>query len=178
MRLDRFSRAALQAPWVSIPSRMGNAKFAPRDKSPMDTGGRLRWAMLALLAMGAGCGHPPPEARLHQTLEEMQQALEQRQPARFMAHVAEDFAGNDAIDRGALQQTVRAQLLLNRKIGVVTGPVTVEMGQKRARADFQVVVTGGRGRLLPERASTWQVATAWRDEDGQWKLQFARWERR
>ena len=156
---------------------MGNAKLGACDKGLMDGVAWLRAGLLLLLVLLAGCSREPPEARLRAARGDMQAALEERNAGRFMDYVAADFVGNGGIDRDALQQMVRAQLLLNQKVGLVMGPVEVEMGEGRAQASFTVLATGGGGRLLPERGSAWQVTTAWREEGGDWKLHFARWER-
>jgi len=108
----------------------------------------------------------------------MQQALEERAPARFMEHVAADFVGNDGVDRDALQQAVRAQVLANQRIGLVLGPAEVEMRQGSATVRFSALATGSGGRWLPERGGSWDVTTGWREEGGDWRLHYARWERR
>ncbi|KAF1697813.1 hypothetical protein CSC64_00405 [Pseudoxanthomonas koreensis] len=107
----------------------------------------------------------------------MQAALEQRQARGFMEGVAEDFAGNGGMDRAALQQMVRAQVLANADIGVVLGPAEIELQGDRATVRFTAMATGGGGRLVPDRAGGWKVTSGWRDEDGQWLLHYAEWER-
>lgn len=179
MHLHRFFRAIgkAAAPVASIPSRMGKAKRGEGGGNTTAPAAAAVTAALVLLLALCGCSRPPPEERLRSTLAQMQKALESREPARFMEHVAEDFVGNAGLDRDALQQMVRAQVLLNRDIGLTLGPVEVEMGEGLATASFPALVAGGSGRLLPERGGAWQVTTGWRDEDGHWRLQYARWQR-
>lgn len=128
----------------------------------------------SLLAMAA-CSRTPPEQRLREQIGRMQAALEQRQPRAFMEGVAGDFAGNRGMDRAALQQAVRAQVLANADIGLVLGPAQIELQGDRATVRFSAMATGGSGRLLPDRAGGWQVTSGWRDEDGQWLLYYAEW---
>lgn len=134
--------------------------------------------MLALVAMVAACSRTPPEQRLREQLAAMQAALEAREPRTFMEGVADDFSGNGGMDRAALQQVVRAQVLANASIGVTLGPAEVELQGERATVRFSVLSTAGSGRLLPDRAGAWEVTTGWRDEDGQWRLYYADWKRR
>jgi len=127
-----------------------------------------------LLALAA-CSRTPPEQRLRTQLAQMQAALEQRDARDFMAGVAADFSGNGGMDRVALQQLVRAQVLANADIGVTLGPAGIEMKGDRASVRFSALATGGGGRLLPDRAQRWDVTSGWRDEGGQWRLYYAEW---
>lgn len=131
---------------------------------------------LALAWLLAGCTRTPPEQRLREQLAAMQQALEQRQAGAFIDGVAEDFGGNGGMDRAALQQVVRAQVLANASIGLtVLAPAEVQLQGDRATVHFKVAATGGSGRLLPDSAQAWEVTSAWRDEDGQWRIYYAEW---
>ncbi|MBO9717897.1 MAG: hypothetical protein J7507_14095 [Pseudoxanthomonas sp.] len=107
----------------------------------------------------------------------MQQALEQRQVRTFMDGIAEDFGGNGGMDRAALQQVLRAQVLANANIGLtVLGSPAVELqGVDRATVRFSVVASAGGGRLVPDRAQAWDVTSGWRDQDGRWRLYYAEW---
>ncbi|HET6397106.1 MAG TPA: hypothetical protein VFF91_09745 [Pseudoxanthomonas sp.] len=147
-------------------------------------GKTLPWArgvavgLLAAATLLAGCGRTPPEQRLRAQLESMQEALEGRRADDFMDGVAADFSGNGGIDRAALQQVVRMQVLANERIGLTLGPAEVRMQGDRATVRFAAMTTGGGGRLLPDRAGAWEVTSGWRDEDGQWRLYYAEWKRR
>lgn len=133
--------------------------------------------MLAVLAVLAGCSREPPEQRLRERISTMQAALEERNASAFMDGVAEDFAGPGGMDRAALQQTVRAQVLANASIGVTLGPAEVELQGQRATVRFSALATGGN-RFLPERAQAWEVTSGWRDGDGGWRLYYAEWKPR
>lgn len=137
-------------------------------------GGLVAACMLVSLLVVA-CGRTPPEQRLREQLSSMQQALEQRRAGDFMDGVAADFGGEQGMDRAALQQAVRAQVLANANIGLTLGPAQVEMHGDRATVTFSAMATGGSGRFLPDSAQAWDVTTAWRDQDGQWRLYYAQW---
>ncbi|WP_372014081.1 nuclear transport factor 2 family protein [Pseudoxanthomonas sp. 10H] len=135
----------------------------------------LRLAALALACALAACDRGSPEQRLRGQMAGMQQALEERRSADFMDGVAADFAGPGGIDRAALQQVVRAQVLANANVGLTLGPAQVELQGDRATVRFSALSTGGSGRFLPERARAWDVTSGWREEDGQWRLYYAEW---
>ena len=143
-----------------------------------DTGiGRVTWTVMLVvgLSVAAACSRTPPEQRLRGQLSAMQQALEERRAADFMDGVAEDFAGNRGMDRAALQQAVRAQVLVNADIGLTLGPAQVELQGDRATVRFSAVASGGSGRWVPDRVQAWEIVSGWREEDGQWRLYYAEW---
>ena len=139
-----------------------------------------RWTMWAVVllvgvSMAAGCGRNPPEERLREQLSSMQQALEQRRAGDFMDGVAADFGGNGGMDRAALQQAIRAQVLVNSSIGLTLGPAQVELQDGGATVRFSAVASGGSGRLLPHPVQAWGVTSGRREEGGQGRIYYAEW---
>lgn len=133
----------------------------------------LVWLLLASLA---ACSRSPPEARLRERIATMQEALEARQPADFVAGIAEDFDGESGLDRDGVRNLLRLQLLRNAKIGATTGPLQIELHGERATVSFSAVLTGGAGGLMPSSAQAWKVTTGWRDGPDDWQVIQARWE--
>ena len=127
------------------------------------------------LALLAGCSKPPAEERLRERIGQMQDAIVARDVSAFMEGVADDFIGSGNLDRAALQQLVRLQVMRNASIGATIGPVTVQLQGERATVDFKVVLTGGSGGLLPERAQGFDVRSGWRDGDDGWQVYNAEW---
>ena len=132
--------------------------------------------MLLGVAGLSACHKEPPEERLRARLGEMQTAAIERRPDIFMEGVADDFTGNDGMDRAALHNLLRAQVLLNARIGATTGPLDISLNGDRATVRFSLVLTGGSGRLLPENAQTYRINSGWREEDDEWRLYYAEWE--
>ena len=128
-----------------------------------------------MLALLAGCAKAPAEERLRARIGAMQDAIVARDVSAFMEGVAEDFTGSGGLDRAALQQLVRLQVVRNASIGAAIGPVEVQLQGERATVDFQVVLTGGSGGLLPERAQAYDVKSGWRDGDDGWQVFNAEW---
>jgi hypothetical protein len=133
------------------------------------------WVCALLFALLAGCSGPPAEERLRATLDAMELAAVERRPADFMAHVAQDFVGNGNIDRAAMHNLLRAQLVRNAAIGATRGPTEVQLQGDRAIVKFKLVVTGGSGGLLPERAQGYDITSGWRERDGDWELFSVEW---
>lgn len=139
----------------------------------------IRSGWLAIACAGAlfGCARATPESRLRQTLGAMQQAVEARNGASLVEHVAEDFVGPEGADRTALRRTAQAAFLRHGKVGVTLGPVDVDIAPdaRHATASFTAALTGGNGQPLPESLNVYQVNSGWRMVDGEWQLTSLEW---
>ena len=160
---------------TSIPFRMEKAKpLALNIKTP----GRLvilycLWATLAALS---ACSSQPPEAALRAQLLEMQEAAGQQRIGDFMQGVADDFTGNEGMDRAALHNLLRLQVLGKTSVGINTGPVQVQVTGETATVKFDVLLVGSSKRLLPDSARSYSVTSGWRMEDDQWRVYYAQWQ--
>lgn len=129
-----------------------------------------------IMLLLAACGREPPEQRLRESFAAMQKSIEAGKPSGFMDGVAEDFVGNEGLDRAGMERLLRGQLLINAKVGVQTGPLRVDMGEGgTATVRFTVLLTGGNQGLLPERGQMQEVVTGWREQDGEWQVYSADW---
>ena len=133
-------------------------------------------ACVVIALLGAACSRTPDEQRIRPTIAAMQQAMEQREPRSFMAHVADDFVGNEAaFDREALHNLLRAEVLRNDAIGVTLGPIEIEMQDDRATARLTATITGGSGGLLPEHGAIYTIRSGWRRQGRDWVCFSAEW---
>ena len=135
-----------------------------------------RLVCMALLLVLAGCSRSDPEQAVRAQVDALQQAIDARDAGAVEDLLAEDFIGNEGMDRRSAKQLAAGVFLRHREIGARLGPVTVELrGEREAIARFSVLATGGSGGLLPEQGQVYQVETGWRLQDGDWKLLNARW---
>ena len=147
----------------------------------LDVNQQAGWRItcMAVLCIGMlllpGCTRSTPEDALRVQLQQMEAAASAREPRAFMGGVAEDFNGEDGIDRAALHNLLRMQFLANAKVDATTGPVSIELHGDKATVRFSVVVTGGDGRALPVRVQSYAVTSGWRLQDGEWKVYVAEW---
>lgn len=137
----------------------------------------LAWSAAWLLCwLLAACSQTSPEQRLKQQFEQMQTAVEERRTDDFLAGVSTDFAGKNGMDRAALHNLLRLQMLGNASLGVTRGPLDIQLQGDHATVKCSVLLTGGGGRFLPERAQTYAITSGWREEDGQWRVYYADWQ--
>ncbi|MGY0612432.1 MULTISPECIES: nuclear transport factor 2 family protein [unclassified Luteimonas] len=134
-------------------------------------------ALLVLLCMIAiGCTRPPPEQALRDAFKGLQAAIEARDAGDVASFLAEDFIGPGGLDRDGARRLAALHFLRHADVGVLPGPLDVELQENHARVRFGAVLSGGgSGRLLPESARAWQVDTGWRLVDGDWRMASADW---
>ena len=129
-----------------------------------------------LLLVLAACGRDAPEQAVRSQVEAMQLAIDERDAGAIDELLADDFIGNEGMDRRGAKQLAVAVFLRHRDVGAKVGPVSVELrGETDALARFSVLATGGSGGLLPDSGQLYQVETGWRLVDGEWKLLSASW---
>jgi len=135
--------------------------------------------MAGVLALWlVGCARPGAEEQVRAQVAALQHAVEHRDLGDAMDLVADDFAGNNGLDRDGLRALMRLQFLVNANVRATLGPLQVTLqGQDHATVKFSALLTGGSGRLLPDQAGTYQVTTGWRRDGGDWKLYTAQWQR-
>lgn len=128
-----------------------------------------------VLALVMGCARPAPEEALRTAVAGVQQSIEERDAGALRRHLAEDFIGPNGMDRDQARRTAALYMMQHQSVGLTMGPMDVELQEPHATVRFRAALTGGSGRLLPDRANLYQVETGWRMEGGDWKITSARW---
>ncbi len=138
---------------------------------------RPRWVFCTLLAFGlAACARTPPEQAVRRQVEALQHAIEARDAGAIDKVLADDFIGNDGMDKRQARQMATALFVRYRNVGVSIGPTQLRMhGEDRATVGFAAAATGGDGGVLPESGQVYDVTTAWRLDDGDWRMVSAEW---
>jgi ketosteroid isomerase-like protein len=130
---------------------------------------------VALIVALAACTRSDPERELRATIASMAEAVEQHRVSDALGSLADDFTRESgAFGKPEARRMLAAAMLRNEKIRVAAAVTEVRIDGDRAFAEVRVVATGGAG-LLPERGQTWDFDTAWRREQGKWKVFNAEW---
>ena len=140
---------------------------------------RTSWRIAALalvlpLVLLAGCGGAPPEEALRAAVAGLHDAVEARDPAAVQDVLADDFIGNDGLDRDGARRMAALYLMRHGEVGVTPGPLDVEMRGDHATVRFSVALTAGT-RMLPDSMRAYDVETGWRLDGGDWVMTSARW---
>ncbi|MGY1457618.1 nuclear transport factor 2 family protein [Luteimonas sp. A534] len=131
--------------------------------------------MVLLCAIAAGCARTPPEQALRNAFDGLQVAIESRDAGDVADFLAEDFIGPGGLDREGARRLAALHFMRHGDVGVLPGPLDLELQDAHARVRFSAVLSGGSGRVLPENARAWQVDTGWRLVDGDWLMTSADW---
>lgn len=134
-------------------------------------------ALCALLVLAlAACSRGTPEERLRAQLAQLQQAVDARDASAVSEVLADDFVGNEGMDREAARRLALAVFMRHRDVGLRAGPLDVKMnGDAHATVSFTAAATAGSGGLLPDSAQVYRVRSGWRLQDGDWRLTSAQW---
>ena len=134
--------------------------------------------VLALVSVVAGCQRESAEEALRSDIASLQAAIESRDAGEMAAFLAEDFVGNDGLDRDGARRLAVVYFMRNASIGITPGPLDVELQGDHATVRTTVVLTGGSGGVLPDTGRIRDVTTGWRREGGDWRMTSLRWENR
>ena len=136
----------------------------------------MRMAGIALLCLlGVACSRTPDDEAIRAAISTGAAAMEAHRGKEMLDLVAEDFVGNDGVDRAGLANLLRAQMLGANTIGVRVGSVEVELHGDRAIARFDADISDSSGRWIADRATTLHFETGWRREGREWRCYNAKW---
>jgi len=129
------------------------------------------------LLMLAGCSREAPEEAIRAQVAALQSAIEARSASDVADLLDEDFIGPQGMDRRAARQMAAVLMLRHQRIGVVAGPLDVELqGEDRARVRTRAALTGGDGAaLLPDSAQAWRIESGWRLRGDTWRITSLEW---
>ncbi len=134
--------------------------------------------LATLVMLLAACNRAPPEQALRDRIDALQQAIESRDGGDVRGALADDFIGPGGLDRDGAARLAQGVFLRQQQIGVVLGPLDVEMQDLHATVHCTVALTGSTGGLLPDSGQIYDVTSGWRLEGNDWRLTSIDWKSR
>jgi len=133
--------------------------------------------VIALLLGACGGKEPTVEQQIIAAVLEMERRAEAGERAAFMDMVAGEFdAQLGTLTRDEFRRFMVMQWNEHNRLRAQLFPIAVrELGEGMAAADFNALITGGRG-LLPDSGELFSIRTRWIRIDGDWLLAAAEWE--
>jgi|SRR5690606_8905434 len=133
----------------------------------------------AFVSMTAGCRRESAEQALRDDIASLQAAIESRDAGAMAGFLAEDFVGNDGLDRDGARRLAVLHFMRNASVGVTPGPLDIQLqGDAHATVRTTVVLTGGSGGIVPGTGRIRDITTGWRREGDDWRMTSVRWEGR
>jgi ketosteroid isomerase-like protein len=129
----------------------------------------------AVLAVVAGCRRATPEQALRRDLSALQSAIEARDASKMRSFLADDFIGNDGLDRDGARRLAALHFMRNDQVGVTIGPLDVAVQDNHATVRCTAFLTGGQRGGLPDAAQIQEVISGWRLDDGTWRMTSLAW---
>lgn len=130
--------------------------------------------MIVMLAGLLACSTDDDTTKIKNTLAEIQQTVENKQPREFVSYLAEGFEDQKGRDAQALRGFVAGLFLRNASIHVFLNNVEVQLNGDSATSSCLITVTGGQG-IIPERMRRLLLLLEWKKESGDWKVYRANW---
>jgi hypothetical protein len=132
----------------------------------------------ALAWLASACSQPlSVEQQVIAVIREMESSIEKGDRSDFIAHIDENFTGQDPLmTRDQLNAFIIVQLYRHEQLQAQFMPIYVnpeETGE--AEAHFKVLLTGGQG-WLPDSGQMLNFDTRWHQKGGVWLLRSASWQ--
>ena len=135
----------------------------------------FRWLLPFALLLSAGCSRPPPEVALREAVAAMEASIDARDAGALARQLDDDFIGPGGMDREGARRTAALYFLQHARIGLVPGPLSIDIRDSGAQVSLTVGVSGGNSRLLPESGQVYDVRSGWRLRDGEWRMTSIEW---
>ncbi len=128
--------------------------------------------VLAMLLPLVLCGtEPTPEEAVRTVIRRTAEACEERRLGDAMEGISERYRDQDGLDKQLLFGLLFREFARDGRLGVVLGPIQVEVAKERARASFVAAFGESAGLLsLPEEADALQFELDLALEEGDWRI--------
>lgn len=124
------------------------------------------------------CTETPAEEAIRANIKSMQQAAEDKSPRKAVEFLADNFTGNQGIDKTGLRRLMAVIFLKHQNINVVISRLDIEVNQQDpySAGMSAVVIVSGAQNILPQDGRIYQITGEWQYIDGDWMLVHALWD--
>lgn len=142
----------------------------------------MRASLLLLLAVVGlvSCKKDTDEQKIYKILDAGVAELEAGNVKGAMAYVAEDFSGDEGVDKQTIRGVLGGQVLQGNRITIMRRDEKVKVDGGTATATLDVALfQGDRAKMkgvVPQRSGTYRFAITFRKDDGEWLITTAKQE--
>jgi hypothetical protein len=140
-------------------------------------------ALAMIAAACGGCGDDvSPEQQVRDVISAIEVAAEQRDVSDLMRHVSKNYRDGDGNGRDDASRYVRGYFVANQSIHLLTRVEEVQfLSSEEARANVVVGMVGREAAasgVWDLAADLYEFDVALLREGGEWKVTYARWNRK
>lgn len=123
------------------------------------------------LLLGLCGGEPSPEEAVRNVIRGTAQACEERRLGEAMAGISERYRDHDGLGKQELHGLLFREFARQGRLGVVLGPIDVEVNGARAQAHFSAVFAESPRLLaIPQDADALRFEVDLANEGGTWRI--------
>jgi hypothetical protein len=139
--------------------------------------------ILLIAGLLAGCGDAEsPEQQVRKVIDAIEVAAEQRDVSDLMQHVSKNYRDGNGDGPDEASRYVRGYFIANQSIHLLTRVEEIQfLSSDEARANVLVGMVGREAAASGSwdlAADLYEFDVALLREDGDWKVTYARWNRR
>jgi len=137
---------------------------------------RLLASIVVLLSL-SGCDSPPAEQAIRDTIDKIEQGLEDKSSRAVSSHLAESFTIDQRSDKKAVRGMLAGYFLRYKTIELVLTNIEVTVNKNdpmRASSTATAALLGAKNRL-PERGNVYKLTAQWQLQGADWLLVELSW---
>ncbi len=151
-------------------------------KGQVMTRGMIFIVLFSLFVPVSGCHKKTETDRVKEVITSIQNAGQKKDIGKIMGHLSKKYGDQEGNDYNSIKGFLLAYFFRHQKIHVLIPGIEVTMEDSGARAVFHAVLSGGSPDgslqdLLPEALGMYAFDVLLRKENGDWKVQYASWNR-
>ena len=137
--------------------------------------------VVALAVLGlASCKKDSDEQKIYKILDAGVAELEAGNVKGAMEYVAEDFSGDEGIDKQTIRGVLGGQMLRGNRITIMRRDEKVKVDGNGAIATLDAALfQGDRSKMkgvVPQRSGTYRFTITFRKDDGEWLITKTKYE--
>lgn len=138
----------------------------------------MRPLLILLILILSACSPPPAQEQLLGAIKEIELAVEDRHAGDVLDFIADDFSGNDNLDKRQLHSYMVRLFFQHKRIEVVLTDLELVADTTDANRyvmQASVVLLGGQS-VTPGDVTAYRLRGHWRLADGDWLLEKLTWQ--
>ena len=124
----------------------------------------------------SACSKPlPDEKQIHNAIDQIQQASDNKKLAQLMQYFHKEFIGKQHMSRRDFQAHIFYHFQANPRVRSYVSNIDIRLEDNMALVSCHLLVTGSQ-KTLPDKGRLYRIDSAWQKQGGDWQIKQADWE--